>query len=326
MSTKKDLSVDDLQELLWSFASHRVITVAGRTGILGCLAKKSATLDEVATELGLDHLAVSKVIRALTALGLLKASRDTYRVSDTLAPYFIPGARDLTPFLEHSHHLYDSWGENLEAWTRREPWKTAKRDAEGVKCFSGAMQAMGSTVAGQVVASLDIKDATSLLDVGGGLGHYTEAFVEVYPNLTATVLDIHEVAELGRQKFEGKEMGHRIQFIGGDYLKDSWGSGYGLVLLINVLHQEKPERAAAMIHRGAEALRSGGQLAIVDFMIDDEQRQHVLGTLFAINMRSFGDTYTEPNIRGWMHDAGLGEIHRTDLSDFRWLIVGQKPR
>ena len=50
-----------------------------------------------------------------------------------------------------------------------------------------------------------------------------------------------------------------------------------------------------------------------------------MGALFAINMRSFGDTYTEPVIRGWMSEAGLGDIERIDLSELRWLIVGYKP-
>jgi hypothetical protein len=63
---------------------------------------------------------------------------------------------------------------------------------------------------------------------------------------------------------------------------------------------------------------------VVDFQIDDDQRRHPFGTLFAINMRSFGDTYAEPTIRGWMAAAGLGEITRADLDPDRWLIVGRK--
>ncbi len=325
MSQKKT-NIDDLQKLLWSFAKHRVITVASRTGILSYLAENSATTDETAIELGLDPLATSKMIRAVAAIGLVECCNDTYRVSDVLAPYFTPGALDIAPFIEHSHYLYDRWGENLEAWTRGEPWKTSQRDPEGIKRFSDAMQAMGASVAKKVVASIDPEDATRLLDVGGGLGHYAKAFVEVYPDLIATVFDTPEIAELGRKEVEGTEPSHHIEFKGGDYLEESWGNDYNLILLINVLHQEKADNAAAMIRRGARALCSGGRLAVVDFTIDDEQRKHVLGTLFAINMRSFGDTHTEPKIRGWMCDAGLGDIQRTDLSDSRWLITGRKPR
>jgi hypothetical protein len=139
------------------------------------------------------------------------------------------------------------------------------------------------------------------------------------------VLDIPPVVELARAELAGSEYDDRIDFIGGDYHSTEVGSGYDLVLLANILHQEPAASAAALVSRAAGALSPGGRVAVVDFQIDDEQRRHPFGTLFAINMRSFGDTYAEPTIRGWMAAAGLGEITRTDLDPDRWLIVGRKP-
>ena len=122
------LEMEDLQELLWGFASHRVITVAGRTGILGLLSRERATIAEAAEELGLDPLATGKVLRALTALGVLVAVEgEAYAVAPSLAPGFMGGPADLTDFLEHSHHLYDSWGENLESWVRGGDWACSFR-------------------------------------------------------------------------------------------------------------------------------------------------------------------------------------------------------
>jgi hypothetical protein len=70
-------------------------------------------------------------------------------------------------------------------------------------------------------------------------------------------------------------------------------------------------------------LAPGGRVAVVDFRIDEHRREHVMGCLFAINMRSFGDTHTEPDIRGWLEGAGLGTVDRIDLDGDRWLIVGR---
>ncbi len=323
--SKENTSPDDFKKLLWSFAGHRVITVAGRLGILRLLAERSLTTDNVARELNLDPLATGKMVRALAALGLMTVSDDTYRVCDELAPYFRPGEADLTPFIEHSHSLYDRWGENLEAWTRGKPWKTKQRDPNGVKQFGEAMKAIGVDVAKRVVTALKLTRAKRFLDVGGGLGHFSQAFLEAQENLTATVIDTPEVAALGREKFVGSDLESRIEFKGGHYLNIDWGENYDLTLLGNVLHQEKSQNALEMVRRGARSLKPGGLLAVVDFAIDDEQRRNLIGTLFAINMRSFGDTYTEPTIRSWMRSAGLMDIQRTDLSDYRWLIVGSKP-
>ena len=62
----------------------------------------------------------------------------------------------------------------------------------------------------------------------------------------------------------------------------------------------------------------------IDFAIDDARQSSVMGALFAIQMRSFGDTHPEPAIRGWLEAAGLRNVRRTDLGTDRWLIVGHK--
>jgi hypothetical protein len=95
-------------------------------------------------------------------------------------------------------------------------------------------------------------------------------------------------------------------------------------LLANVLHQEHEARAARLIAKAADALAPGGAVAVVEFAIDDLKREQLLGTLFAINMRSFGDTHPEPVITAWMKTAGLTDIKRIDLDQTRWIITGQK--
>jgi len=140
------------------------------------------------------------------------------------------------------------------------------------------------------------------------------------------VLDIPEVTELAAANLAGTELEDRIEFLSGDYLETNYGSNYDLVLFANVLHQETASRAADMVRRGTEALAPDGRVVVVDFAIDDAQCEHLLGTLFAVNMRSFGDTWPEPEICGWMSAAGLDEVQRTDLGPDRWIISGRKPR
>jgi SAM-dependent methyltransferase len=278
----------------------------------------------VARELGLDRLATTKLMRALTAIGILHADGETYRVVDSLAPLLRSSPNEITPFVEHSHSMYESWGENLEPWLRGEPWVTGERDPEQLRKFGAAMRAMGSQIAQRVAAHLDVDGARRMLDLGGGFGQYSAALCSLDPELHSTVVDIPPVVEIARIELASSELAGRIAFLGGDYHSTDVGNGYDLALLANILHQETAPRAAALIRRTAEALNPGGRLAVVDFQIDDEQRQHPFGTLFAINMRSFGDTHTEPTIRSWMEAACLGDITRTDIDPDRWLIVGRK--
>ena len=85
--------------------------------------------------------------------------------------------------------------------------------------------------------------------------------------------------------------------------------------------------AAAFFGFGALLVLFGANASelVRSLAIDDERRQHVLGTLFAINMRSFGDTWNEPTIRGWMEAAGLERVDHAALGPDRWIISGHKP-
>jgi hypothetical protein len=318
------LDLDGLQRLLWNFAAQRVITVAGRTGILNALANRSATPAEVAAELGLDPMATGKVIRALCAQGLVEPEGDGYRLAHGLRPYFGLGDVDFTPFIDHLHNMYEKWGESLEPWLRGEEWRTTPRTPEETRRFGEAMRAMGSQIARRVAEAMDLDGVRSLLDVGGGWGQFSKAMCAVGSEIEATVLDIPQVAEAAPASIVGTDYEGRISWIGGDYLETDYGSGYDLVLLANILHQELAPQAAEIVRRAACALAPGGRVVAVDFAIDDAKREHLLGSLFAINMRSFGDTWSEPEIRGWMTDAGLVDIARTDIGPDRWIISGHK--
>ncbi len=321
---KKQLNLDGLQALLWNFASHRVITVASRVGLLRRLALESGTISQLAQELGLDELATGKTVRAITALGLSCAEGEEYRLAEPLWPYFQAGPEDLSNFIEHSHFMYERWGANLEGWLRGKEGPPGAPPDPGK--FAAAMQAMGTHISRRVAGMLDLTGMERMLDVGGSMGHYARAFCRLSPSLKATILDRPAVAELGREALRGSEFEGCIDYLAGDYLETDYGQGYDLVLLANVLHQDSAARAEELVQRGTRALGPDGQLAVVEFSIDDEQRSEVLGTLFAINMRSFGDTYTAATIHSWMEAAGLEQLETRAIDTHRWLITGRRAR
>ena len=316
------LDLDGFQRLLWNFAAHRVITVAGRTGILNVLAAETASPEEVAADLGLDPVAAGKVIRALCSQGIVVRDGDSYRLIQALRPHFRGDDRDFGPFIDHIHGMYESWGDTLEPWLLGGEWSVAPRTPDVARRFGAAMKAIGGQMAQRVAAAPNLDGVDTMLDVGGGWGQFAKAFREVNPGIDATVLDIPRVAEQAPESLEGTVHEGRISWIAGDYIESDYGSSFDLVLLANILHQEHPPEAAGIIRRSARALAPGGRVVIVDFAIDDAKCEHVLGTLFAINMRSFGDTYSEPELRGWLEEAGLVDITRQDLGPDRWIISG----
>ncbi len=318
------LDVKGLQNLLWHFARHRTVTTAAKCGILSRLAQEPGTVAAISTDLDLAPQSCDKVVRALVALGVLEYDEPIFRLPPDLEPLFNQGPDDLAPFLEHSHRMYENWGENLETWLRTGTWPRRERQSKEVQNFGKAMRGVGVRTAKTVVDHIDLEGVRSMLDIGGSLGHWAQAVCEKAPGVSATVFDIEETAAAGRELYRGTEFEGRISFSGGDYLSDDLGHGFDLILIANVLHQELAEQASELIRRATDALAPGGRLCVVDFRIDSDRCGPELGTLFAIHMRDFGDTWTEADIGSWMTDAGLSSIERTDVGPTRWIITGHK--
>lgn len=321
--TQKD-GFDALQKLSWHFASHRVLTVAAKTGILGALQREFRTANQIATELKLDAAAVSKIVGVLTALELVDRHEDTFRLNSMMRPLFAGGNADMAAFLLHSHFMYDGWGENLEDWVRGNPWQRRVRSGEDMAAFGEAMRAIAYHVSKRMLAHLSLEKASRILDVGGGTGMYAQAFCQASKKVEVTVFDTPQTAQLGRRRMEGTPLQGRIRFMGGDFLTDEMGENYDLVLLSNVIHQESPEGARALLQRSVESLAPNGRVVIVEFAIDEQKSDHLMGTLFAVNMRSFGNTYTESQLRQWMEMCDLNDVEQISLDDNRWMFVGRK--
>ncbi len=321
----QQLDLKGLQKLLWNFAGQRTVTTAAKCGILSRLTQSPATIDTIAKDLTLDQKACDKIVRALVALGVAKTDDGVFRLVPDLEPLFDDGPDDLAPFLEHSHRMYENWGENLETWLRTGDWPTREKKPDDVLKFARAMRGVGVRTASAVIDSLDLADVHSMLDIGGSLGHWAEIVCKRYPGIKATVFDIPNTAAAGRELYRGTDLEHRIEFVGGDYLSDDLGRNFDFVLIASVLHQELAEQASELIRRAAETLAPGGRLCVVDFQIDEDRCGPELGTLFAIHMRDFGDTWTEADIRSWMTSAGLDFIERSDVGPSRWIITGRRP-
>lgn len=322
MPTQLDLK--GLQHLLWNFAGHRTVTTAAKCGILGRLTQSPGTVEEISADLDLAPEACDKVLRALVALGMLELKETHFRLVPDLEPLFAPGPDDLAPFLEHSHRMYENWGENLETWLRTGIWPRREKRPEEYLDFAKAMRGIGIRTARTVMDHIDLTGVQRVLDIGGSLGHWAQVICEKTQGSSVMVFDIPATAEAGRELYRGANFEERISFTGGDYHKDDFGQGFDLVLIASVLHQELPQQASELIHRATDALAPGGRLCIVDFRIDCDRCGPELGTLFAIHMRDFGDTWTEADIRTWMAAAGLGSIERTDVGPTRWIISGHR--
>ena len=183
------------------------------------------------------------------------------------------------------------WGSLAEVIRTDRP---LPEDAASLERFHAHLLEAGAAPARELWQLLRVKGP--LLDLGGGTGAYTNAFLQENPGEQATLADKPEVLRLA------KAPGATLLPV--DLLNMSVAAP--VVLLANVLHLFGP-RQIARILRGIDA----GTLVVKDLRSDTDE-----GVLFALNMALFteeGDVHPVESIEQWLRDAGYAQTRRHSL-------------
>src|SRR5262249_61745590 len=92
----------------------------------------------------------------------------------------------------------------------------------GGDAFSKAQHAGSLGPAHLMARRVDLGNARTLLDVGGGSGAYTLAFLRRNPQLSATILDFPETTETARRYVAEAGMSDRVSHLQGNALAVPW--------------------------------------------------------------------------------------------------------
>jgi hypothetical protein len=116
-----------------------------------------------------------------------------------------------------------------------------------------------------------------------------------------------------------------IATIKGDATQGIPAQGFDLVHCGNLFHSMSPEECAVVVQGAADALASGGALAIFDFL----RGKGLRSSLFAVNMlvaTSAGDVYAEEDYRRWCAAAGLRDFAVHEIpGQTQLLLTATKP-
>ena len=160
-------------------------------------------------------------------------------------------------------------------------------------------------------------EARLLLDVGGGTGIYSIAFLQKYPRLRAhrASTDRPEVLKVAKEMADAHGVADRLETRPADMFADALPGDADVVLLSNILHDWDIPECRTLIGRCANALRTGGQLLIHDVFLNDPLDGPLPIALYsaALFCLTEGRAYSAAEYRGWLREAGLtpGEVAPT---------------
>jgi len=305
------------------FMEARILLSAAELDVFTHL-KRPLSARELAATLGGDPRAVTILLDALGALGLLRKSRERYRCPPTLYALLARDTADsVRPMLLHLTGLWQRWSE-LTALVLGDPQARARalapRNGDRTRAFIEAMHVVGRELATQVVRVVKPTRARSLLDVGGGPGTYTAAFLRAVPGLRATLFDLPAVIEIARQRLRENGLLDRVRFVAGDFYTDELPAGHDVALLSAIIHQNSPQQNIDLFRKVWRALQPGGRLIIRDHILHPSRTNPRAAAVFAVNMlcgTAGGNVYTYREIRTALAAAGFVRVRLLQKSDHR---------
>ena len=324
------MNPQEIRAMVTAFQRSRIILTAFELDIFTFLGEGSHSAAAIAEELHLNEGATERLLNVLVALEFLKKNNEKYSNTEDSLKYFAKNSPAYLAGLMHSNHLWNTWSHLTEVVKTGEPAHNTEindRGDEWLNAFIHAMHDRGKKQAPGQVAKIDLTNVNSVLDVGGGSGCFSMAFLNRKPEMRAVVFDLPNVVPILKKIIEAEGFAGRIEHFEGDYTTDELPPGFDLVFLSAIIHSNSYETNQKLVRKCFHSLNPGGRLVIQDWIMNDTKTEPVQGAIFSINMLvgvEGGDCYAEKEVKTWMTNAGFSKSVKVDLESGLAQVIGTK--
>jgi (2Fe-2S) ferredoxin/ubiquinone/menaquinone biosynthesis C-methylase UbiE len=302
---------DDVDEMIRGFMPSRVILTALELDVFTAI-EEGASAEQIARKIQTDPRATEMLLNALVSLRLLDKRDETFFDTPATARFLSEHSRDSArAALMHIANIWHRWSTLTDCV--RSGTSAETRSPGWLKAFISAMDRAAQERVGAVVGAIGTAGIERMLDLGGGSGAYSIAFARAIPGLKAEILDLDDVIPLTQENIRQAGLADRVTARGGDLLQAPFGENYDLVLASNVCHAFSPEENRELFKRAFGALGPTGKMVVQDFILAPSKTAPRAAALFSLSMLAgtrAGSSYSEPEYRGWLKDAGFTEVRR----------------
>jgi hypothetical protein len=316
------MEFSELTRLASGHVEARIIQAAVELGVFDTLDGLAMDAPRLARSIRADERAITLLLNALAALGLLEKADDRFTLTPVAATHLVrSSAQYLGGMILFDAMLWNCW-EKLSDAVRlgspvRSPNMYQAKPSEThifIKAMDSLVKARGdAAVMAQVI---EWSGVTELLDVGSGPATYPIALCERFPKLRAAIFDLPGTLTLTEGYIREAGMVERIRLIAGDYRKDPIPGSYDIVFLSNIIHSEGEHDNPSLVHKLVANLKAGGQIIIKDHILDESRTAPPVGAIFSLLMlltTASGRCYSFSEVKAWMEQAGLSRVQRIDL-------------
>ena len=304
-------TMDDFRDVVYNFRLARVFATALDLDLFTHMGNRFWTPKALAKTLKANERGVEILLRNLETAGLLKRRGTAYGVEKVGRTYLNRNSPAYQgAYLDLVHRQWENWAQLTDSVRTGKPIEDdGPDDPEYRQSFTWAMHQRSERPAKQVSAQLDLNNAKTLLDVGGGPGTYALEFLKRNTALQAGVWDRAPALEVAREIAKPLRHGKRLSYYPGDLFDNPVPGKFDVMWISNVLHIFSPAENRTLFRKLKRALNPGGRILIQDTFLMGKPGFDALATnLFAVTMLLFtptGNTYSAQAVRQWLKICGL---------------------
>ncbi|MHB0956755.1 MAG: methyltransferase [Pirellulaceae bacterium] len=306
---------EQLLEMMRAYQVPCLLAAAADLDLLEAIAPAPRSAQEVATATACDVRAVTMLLDALAAVGVIVKQEERYSVSAELLSYLDPkNPQSVVAMLQHQANCLRRW--SRLPWTVRsgrpeQPGPSIRGEEADKASFIEAMHVVSRDVANPLIEEIHPGQVRCVLDLGGASGSWTLAWLKAEPQSRAIIFDLPHVIPLARERFAALPIADRVDLCPGDFYTDELPRGADLAWVSAIIHQNSPEQNRALYRRIAAALEPQGWIYIRDMVMEPSRTAPVAGALFAVNMLSAtegGNSYSLAEIENDLRSAGFVDV------------------
>ncbi|WP_199434071.1 methyltransferase [Qaidamihabitans albus] len=261
------------------------------------LAGGPRTADDLAAEVGAHGPSLYRVLRALTASGVLHEDRGhrfaLTPVSDLLReahPYSMRGMYRLSPAdlhamaeLEHGVRHEESAFEHVHGMSF---WEYTATHPEHHERYQHNMWSMATLEIPAVLRVYDWSATRTLVDLGGGTGQMIAGILKEHPGMRGVLLDLPDVAPHSRSLLEREGVLDRCEIVSGDFFH-SVPAGGDTYLLKRVFYDFTDDECTRILRSVRSAMHPDARVLVLDGVVRSDNR-HDSGKLHDLYVLAMG--------------------------------------
>jgi len=334
---KKQVTPERLMEISFAYGPPLIIGAAVSNKVFDALVNSSKTAHEVAQQTDASPRALRILMNALVGLDLLKKDRkEKYSLTPESAAFLVsnkPGTH-AGFFGTVAPQLISRWLRLPDIVREGRPAVAVNQETEGTEFFSQLVEniiPMSYPPAQKLAEHLKLSKGENeirVLDLAAGSGIWGIALTQKSPRVRVTAVDWAGMIPTTKRITQKFGVADRFDYLEGDILEANFGSGYDIATLGHILHSEGEERSRKLLKKTFRVLKSGGVIAIAEWLVNDQRTEPPPSLMFAVQMlvnTEKGDTFSFNEIKRWLEEAGFKKVRKLKAPGPSPLILATKP-